>query len=183
MEYKVNRLEQATRILYDFGLLSELNKYGKPHLIGSVKMDLLAWNDLDIDVENDSMSLEKLHQLTNFILNNFSPTWYEAKEEINEQGNKVWFHGFEFYLDNELWNVDIWFLDKNSIQKAEKYCDDISAKVKNNEQLRTAIIEIKQELIKRNLYSFDKYTSMDVYDAVLDKSIMNIDDFVKSYIK
>lgn len=177
----MNRLEQANRILYDLGLMNELNKYGTPHIIGSYKMDLMAWNDLDIDVENDSMSLDKLHNLTKFILNNFNPTWYEAKEEW--QGNKVWFHGFEFYLNNELWNVDIWFLDKEEIERAEKYCDVISEKVKDNEKLRNAIIEIKRELIKRNLYSFDKYTSMDVYDAVLNKGVMNIDEFIEKYSK
>ena len=176
----MNRKEHANCILYELGLLNQLNKYGKSYIIGSYGMDLMAWNDLDINVENDSMSLEKLHQLTNYILNNFNPTWYEAKEEINEQGDKVWFHGFEFYLDNELWNVDIWFLDKETIEKAEKYCDDISAKVNKNEQLKISVIEIKQELIKRNLYSFNKYTSMDVYDAVLNKGIMGIDDFVKN---
>lgn len=176
----MNRKEHANCILYELGLLNQLNKYGKSHIIGSYGMDLMAWNDLDIDVENDSMSLDKLYQLTNYILNNFNPTWYEAKEEINEQGNKVWFHGFEFYLDNELWNVDIWFLDKETIEKAEKYCDDISAMINKNEQLKISVIEIKQELIKRNLYSFNKYTSMDVYDAVLNKGIMGIDDFVKN---
>lgn len=183
MEYKVNRKEQANHILYDLGLLNELNKYGTAHIIGSYKMNLMTWNDLDIDVENNSMSLDKLYHLTKYILNKFNPTWYEAKKEINEQGNKVWFHGFEFYLDNELWNVDIWFLDKDEIEKAEKYCDDISARVKDNEQLKTAIIEIKQELIKRNLYSFDKYTSMDVYDAVLNNSITNTDDLIELYNK
>lgn len=175
----MNRLEQANRILYDLELLNELNKYGIPHIIGSYKMNLMAWNDLDIDVENEFMSLDKLYQVTNYILNNFNPTWYEAKEEINEQGSKVWFHGFEFYLDNELWNVDIWFLDKDDIEKAEKYCDDISVKISENEQLRTAIIDIKQELISKNLYSFDKYTSMDVYNSVINKGIMNIEDFIR----
>lgn len=86
-------------------------------------------------------------------------------------------------LDNKLWNVDIWFLDKPTIEKAEKYCDDISEQVNNNEQLKTAIIQIKQELISRKLYSFDKYTSIDVYDAVLYKGIMNIDDFIEKYRK
>lgn len=175
----MNRLEQANHILQDCGLLNELKKYGTPHIIGSYKMNLMAWNDLDIDVENESMSLDKLYQLTKFILDNFNPTWYEAKEETNEQSNKVWFHGFEFYLDNELWNVDIWFLDKDTIEKTEKYSEDISDKITDNEQLKTAIIEIKEELINRNLYSFDKYTSMDVYDAVLNKGIMNVDEFVK----
>lgn len=179
----MNRLEQAYHILYDCGLLCELNKYGISHIIGSYKMNLMAWNDIDIDVENDNMSLQKLHHLTNYILNNFNPTWYEAKEEIDEHGNKIWFHGFEFYLDYELWNIDIWFLDKVTINKAEKYCNDISEKVKNNEDLRTSIIKIKQELINRNLYSFDKYTSLDVYDAVINKGVTNIDDFIKRYSK
>ncbi len=62
-------------------------------------------------------------------------------------------------------------LNKDSIEQTEKYCDDVLAKIKDNKQLRTAIIDIKQELIKRNLYSFDKYTSMDVYDAVLNKTL------------
>lgn len=176
----MNRLEQANHILYDLGLINEVNKYGTTHLIGSYRMDLMAWNDLDIDVENDSMSLEKLHRLTKYILNHFNPTWYEAKEEINEDGNQVWFHGFEFYLNNELWNIDIWFLDKETIEKAEAYCDDITKKINENKQVRTAVIQIKQDLIKRNLYSFNKYTSMDVYDAVFNNGVMNIDDFYKS---
>lgn len=177
----MDRLEQANHILYNLELLKKLNEYGKPHLIGSVKMNLMAWNDLDIDIENESMSIHKIYQLTKFILENFNPTWYEAKEEINEYGDKVWFQGFEFYLDNELWNVDIWFLDKATIEKAEKYCDNISKQVKENELLRTAIIKLKQELIKRKLYSFDKFTSMDVYDAVLNKGIMNINEFINYY--
>lgn len=179
----MDRIKQANRILKDCGLLNELKNYGTPHIIGSYKMNLMAWNDLDIDVENDSMSLDKLYQLTNYILNSFNPIWYEAKEKINEQGNKVWFHGFEFYLDNELWNVDIWFLNKQEIEKVEKYCDDISEKIKNNKQLRTAIMEIKRELIKRNLYSFDKFTSMDVYDAVINNGVMNVDNFINNYSK
>ncbi len=179
----MKRAEQANHILYDLGLLSELNKYGTPHIIGSVKMNLMVWNDLDIDVENDFMSLDKLHNLTKSILDNFNPTWYEAKEEINEQGNKVWFQGFEFYLDNELWNIDIWFLDRDEIKNAENYCDDILDKIKNNEQLKTAIIDIKKELIKRDLYSFDKFTSMDVYDSVINKGITDIDDFIERYNK
>lgn len=179
----MKRAEQANHILYDLGLLSELNKYGTPHIIGSVKMNLMVWNDLDIDVENDFMSLDKLHNLTKSVLDNFNPTWYEAKEEINEQGNKVWFQGFEFYLANELWNIDIWFLDRYEIKNAENYCGDILDKIKNNEQLKTAIIDIKKELIKRDLYSFDKFTSMDVYDSVINKGITDIDDFVERYNK
>ena len=45
-------------------------------------MDMMAWNDLDIDIENDNMSLEKLYELSVFIINTFHPLWYEAKEVV-----------------------------------------------------------------------------------------------------
>lgn len=35
----INRSDQASHILYDLGLLNELNKYGKSHIIGSYRMD------------------------------------------------------------------------------------------------------------------------------------------------
>ncbi|MCI9079774.1 MAG: hypothetical protein HFH68_12790 [Lachnospiraceae bacterium] len=45
------------------------------------------------------------------------------------------------------------------------------------------IINVKQELIRRNLYSFEKYTSLDVYDAVINYNIINIKDFLENYKK
>ncbi len=90
--------EQANYILYHCGLLEELNKYGTPHIIGSYRMDMMAWNDLDIDIENETMSLDKLHHLSQFIIDKFHPTWYEAKEEINSENKTVWFQGLKPYL-------------------------------------------------------------------------------------
>ena len=61
---KLTRKAIADYLLHDCGLLAELTKYGKVHPIGSYRMAMMAWNDLDLDVENDSMSLEKLLQIT-----------------------------------------------------------------------------------------------------------------------
>ena len=82
----------ADRILYEFGLMEQLEKIGIPHIIGSYRMDMMAWNDLDIDIENDNMSKEKLYELSAYIFKTFQPLWYEAKEEISEDGKRVWFH-------------------------------------------------------------------------------------------
>ena len=105
------RLARARRIL-DGGLLARLGEIGTPHVIGSCRMGMMAWNDLDIDVENDGMSLGKLHDLTAWILRTFRPVWYEAKEEVNDEGKTVWFHGFEAIIDGEKWNFDVWFFDR-----------------------------------------------------------------------
>lgn len=167
----------ADRILYEFGLLKRLEEIGDPHIIGSYKMNMMAWNDLDIDIENDTMSLEKLHELSAFIIRTFRPVWYEAKEEVNNNGKTVWFHGFETTVTGELWNVDLWFFDKETILDAEKYCDAVADKTDHIQ--KETIINIKRELIERGLYSFDKYKSIDVYEAVIKNNVMTADEFLE----
>lgn len=175
--------EQAKCILYGCGLLEELSRYGTPHIIGSYRMDMLAWNDLDIDIENENMSLNKLHCLSQFIIDKFHPVWYEAKEEIHSENKTVWFQGFETFVENELWNVDLWFLDKDTIKSAEEYCDKIAMQIKGAPKSKEQIIRLKKELIARKLYSFDQYTSIDVYNAVLNQHIDDIENFLAYYVR
>lgn len=175
--------EQAKYILYDCGLLEELSRYGMPHIIGSYRMDMMAWNDLDIDIENENMSLDKLYHLSQFIIDKFHPTWYEAKEEINSENKIVWFQGFEAFIENQLWNVDLWFFDKSTIKLAEEYCDKIVTQVKGSPESKEQIIRLKKELIARKLYPTDQYTSIDVYNAVLNQHIADIEDFLTNYVR
>lgn len=79
----------------------------------------------------------------------------------------------------ELWNFDIWFFDKDKIENAIHYCDMISAKATNKQ--KEIIIEIKKALIEKDLYSFEKYRSVDVYKAVTEMNITNIDEFLNQY--
>lgn len=171
-----NRKQNANRILYEFGLLQKIEEIGKAHIIGSYRMDMMAWNDLDIDIENDIMSLDKLYDLSTFIINTFHPIWYEAKEVVNDDGKKVWFHGFETMITGELWNVDLWFFDAETISKAEDYCDNIASNTIQAQ--KDAIVSIKTELISRGLYSFDQYKSIDVYKAVSEMNVSNADEFL-----
>lgn len=171
--------EKADAILYERGLMAQLEKLGRPHLIGSCRMDMMAWNDIDIDIENDGMSLEKLYQLTAYILEAFPPFWYEAKEEVNDEGKTVWFQGFEAMIDGERWNFDLWFFDRETIEKAEAFCDGIAARA--TAEQKEIITTLKRELIARDLYSFEKFHSMDVYRAVLKDGIKDVNAFLKEY--
>ena len=177
------RKARAERILYELGLYDRLAEIGEPHVIGSCRMDMMAWNDLDIDIENAHMSKEKLYDLTAYILKTFSPSWYEAKEEINDEGKTVWFHGFEAAIDGQRWNFDLWFFDRETIQKAKAYCDRIAAKAQEKPGSRETIMRIKEELIARNLYGFYQYASMDVYRAVLEQDIHSTEELLTSYVK
>ena len=175
----LTRKEAAEYLMQDCGLLEELGQYGTVHPIGSYRMDMMAWNDLDLDVENDAMSLQKLHCLTSFILEKFQPVWYEAKEEITPEWKKVWFHGFETMITGQLWNVDIWFFDKAEIEKVTAYCDSIAQQT-GPEQKRQ-IVAIKEELIRQGLYSHETYRSVDVYRAVTELGITTPEQFLSRY--
>ena len=183
MKSNAERKRIADKILYDMGLWERLSKIGAPHIIGSYKMDMMAWNDLDIDIENQDMSIEKLYELTYYIFQTFHPLWYEAKEEINEDGKTVWFHGFHTMIDEELWNLDLWFFDLATISKAEAYCRNIMKMVKQTPESQEYIIKMKQELQKRGLYGFEQYSSMDVYRAVLEQGIADTDELLRRYIR
>jgi len=175
-----NIKNNADKLLYDFGLLNELKNYGTPYIVGSYAMDLMVWNDLDIYVSNEFMSTEKLYKLTSFILNTFHPVWYEAKKDIVD-GKIAWFHGFETEVLSELWNIDIWFFDNETITNTIEFCNRIKAQADTDETKRKFAINIKQALIENEQYGFGKYTSMDVYRAVFEMGITNYDEFINTY--
>ena len=178
------RKQNADIILYDMGLLERLREIGTPHIIGSYKMDMMAWNDLDIDIENQNMSLDRLHELTGFIIDTFHPKWYEAKEEITDEGQTVWFQGAEAVVNGELWNLDLWFIDRETIGKAEQYCEGIMERAGRLPGASECIVKIKQELQNRGLYGYGegKYLSMDVYRAVLEQGVTDAEGMLERYV-
>ena len=177
------RKDRAEKLLQSFGILDELSRFGNVHLVGSYMTDLMASNDIDIYVENDEMSLPLLHELTCYILRSFAPIWYEAKEDVTTEGKVVWFHGFETVISGEKWNFDIRFVDSDAITEAERFCDEIRRVTSEFPAKRNAIMDIKIGLISRGMYSHDKFTSMDLYKAVLEQNIGSFDSFIKNYSK
>ena len=82
-------------------------------------------------------------------------------------------------ITGELWNIDLWFFDQKTISNAERYCDAIIDRV--NQTQKDIIVNIKSELISRGLYSFEQYKSIDVYKAVLENDVKNIDEFLRLF--
>ena len=48
-------------------------------------------------------------------------------------------------------------------------------------KFKKRIIQIKEELISRELYSFEKYKSLDVYKTVLEKDVGDVDEFLQLF--
>ena len=63
------------------------------------------------------------------------------------------------------------------VRKCHKAMRDMELWRKSNRFLEI----IKEELITRNLYSFEKYKSLDVYKAVLKNDVVDVEAFLKRY--
>jgi len=175
------RIEQSNKLLYKYGLLEKLNQYGTAYLTGSYQMNLMTWNDLDIYVDNEFISLKIIYKIVKYIIDTFHPTWFEARQDVSDD-NTCYFVGFETEILGELWNTDIRFITKSDIIKNKNYCDNIIEKTNRDSNLRNAILTIKTDLRSKGEYGFSKsYISMDVYDAVINFNVHNTSDFVEWY--
>lgn len=52
---------------------------------------------------------------------------------------------------------------------------------KTNQKQKDTIVNIKNELISKGLYSFEQYKSIDVYKAVIENNVTNIDEFLSLF--
>ena len=82
-------------------------------------------------------------------------------------------------IAGELWNVDLWFFDKDTIRDAESYCDNVAHNTSRIQ--KDAVIQIKNDLISMGLYSDIKYRSIDVYKAVMEKNVKSTWEFLALY--
>jgi len=176
--------QEADKLLYDYGILKLLERHGKPHVIGSYQMDMMTYNDLDINIEMYDDSFEGLYALSNDINILIKP--YRFEGYIIKNNNL--FYGCETDITGERWNIDIWFRSKAEIIETKEYCDNISRQFSDNPKLKKAMFTIKQELIELRLYGIDKspkkhYHSADIYKAILDEGILSFEDFVAKYPK
>lgn len=171
----------ADRILFGFHLSDFLHTIGKTHIIGSYKMNLMAIPDLNIAVENDEMSIEKLYKTTAHILNTIQPSTYEGKEFINKAGKKEWYFSFQKEIKSVPFNVDIRFISRSKIEAIEQFCEQIETRLQPQQRLAT--MALKQQLQANGLYGKSGYNCLDVYEAVISKNILSYDEFLNNYKK
>lgn len=59
------------------------------------------------------------------------------------EGKTVCFHGFHAIIDGKIRNFDLWFFDRETIDKAEAYCDGVRRMAEQNPGSREKIMKMK----------------------------------------
>ncbi|MBD0279254.1 MAG: hypothetical protein ICV81_15035 [Flavisolibacter sp.] len=175
--------KEADELLFEKGLFSILRSSGTPHISGSYVLDLMTWRDLDIYLEVDNIPETDFFVLGGKICSVFQPVKMSFRNELiaKTKGLPAGLY-WGIYLANEragAWKIDIWAVNNLECQRLVNYCADIKQKLTPATVVQ--ILDIKSQCWKDPEYR-RSYTSTDIYDAVLEKKVSDIEDF-KNYLK
>lgn len=154
-----------------------LNKYGNPIVTGSYVLKLMTWRDLDIHLEDNEMTVEKFWKLGKEILLKLKPHKIHFRSDTilkpDLPSNFYW--GIYTTLRfPDVWKIDIHSVTSEQLVVLEKRFDELKSNITKNR--KKVILEIKSHFCKHPEYR-KKFSSMDIYNAVIEKDIKSIKEF------
>lgn len=172
----INYINEANIILNELDLLKYISKLGETFITGSLFLELMVWRDLDLYVDYENVNMSKIYDLIPEICKTFKPFWCEFKDttDFNDGSPKGYFLGFETkVIKNEVWNIDIWFINKNEITNSNAYMQKLKQSLTSDNKLK--ILDIKSKVYKD--YMSKNISSLDVYESVINSNIQNEEEF------
>lgn len=171
----MNIKQEADLLLYDQGLYGILEDYGRPFIGGSYAYDLMTWHDLDIYFNGD-FDPEAFFDLGYQITATFKAYKSFFTDNRGRSPDGLYWGIRLGDLQAGAWKIDIWHLSEEDYQSQCHYCDMMKNSL--TEETRKAIIEIKSYFCMKPGYR-DSITSGDIYRAVLEQGIRNLEQFLE----
>ena len=176
--------QQAQEVLETIDLLNYLSKFGQPKIVGSVALGLMTWRDIDIDCEVlGKIKEEDFWESAKYFLaieNVRLITLVDNRQSIEKNRPPSMYIGGKYQsIDGAIWKIDIRFVSEQHAI-AQKYLDAISSRL--TKENRKAILEIKNVMALDSRYRTE-ISSVDIYEAVLDKGVMDLEGFKEELLK
>lgn len=182
--------KEAHEVLEKLQLIKILSKYGKPEIVGSLTLGLMTWRDIDITVISDKPNNNDIAELSAILIikadKRLDLTLVDNMDGVKSHFPKGIYFGIKYFghipssekISSKsvyIWKIDLWFVTKENVEGITK-TKEIKSKLElKNKQI---ILEIKNALWDHPLYKKD-IKSMDIYDAVLEKGVKNLEEFKK----
>ena len=170
---------EADRLL-ERGLRAVVNRFGEVHVGGSYKLQLMTWRDLDIHLVRSTLERQAFFEMGGMIADLLRPHRMHYRDEtaIATKGLPRGLY-WGIYLGDErrgAWKIDIWATDHDGYEPTRAYCEAIEKRL--SDSARASILRIKAACWSHPQYRRE-FASGDIYSAVLDHGIDNIDAFWK----
>lgn len=172
--------KEAKKVLEDLKIIEILSKFGNPKIVGSFETGLMTWRDIDIELEKEIKDeqywevVDKLFyepSLKYLTLINFK----NSKNPITPKGLYI---GIKYWLNDKEWKIDVWFIPPRP-KDSENMNEWIKDKL--NDKNRRIILDVKNQIHSNPKYRRSIF-STDIYKAVIEKGIRDLDGF-ESYLK
>jgi hypothetical protein len=164
--------------LLDSGLRQVLTDFGEVHIIGSYALHLMAWRDLDIHIVRRVVDPITFFDLGGRIASLLKPHRMHYRDETVAATPglpKGLYWGV--YLGDErdgAWKIDVWVSEPEIFESTRAYCEQIAARL--SESSRPTILRIKSACWRHPEYR-RRFSSSDIYSAVLEHGVTNIEGF------
>ena len=178
--------KEAEDIIYKEGIDSILKKYGQVNYTGSYKFNLMAWEDIDMNMvmNGEEFSLDnffkmgsELAKIKNIKLMKFQDFVNHPKQGLPK--GLYWGIRYDSKITDKTWKIDLWIVDKEGLEINKNY---ISKVIKNlNEENRNLILNVKNSIIDeegRTPFTSGYY----IYEAILFKGLKATDQII-NYLK
>jgi hypothetical protein len=174
---------EADQVVGELELASLLSAIGHPNRVGSSRLGLMTWRDIDLTVVCGDLAAASPSVLRAGALLSARPVVRELllRKETGRFNRYPGRYPDGLYLrvayapsHRPEWNLDIWFVDEPDRQP--DLADVRSMPARLTEESRDAILAIKTGWARRAEYG-TSVTSHDIYTAVLDDGIADVDGF------
>ena len=168
---------EADRLLSS-GLRRELERHGDVHIVGSYALGLMTWRDLDVHIVCETPDLQGFFSLGGALASLLRPQRMHFRDE-RLTGSARLPEGLYWgiYLGDEragAWKIDIWQTRREAFVPVRRFAAELSLRL--NDETRAAILAIKTACWRHPEYR-RAFTSTDVYAAVLDRGVRDVESF------
>ena len=171
---------EADELLDGRGLRRLLEEYGRLHVTGSYALRLMTWRDLDLYLEVPELSVERFFELGGRIAALLAPmrmTFHHDREGQSElEGHEALYWGIKPDVTGETWKIDLHAVRSHVLRALLARNERITARL--TPEKRLTILRIKSALWRHAEYR-KGFASQDIYDAVLDADVTDLDAFGK----
>lgn len=170
--------EQARALIEERKLLEIVAVVGTPTIVGSFRMGLMVWPDVDITVATAGMpDLDKALEAVRRLMKEAGArrmTITDRRAKANGSLPAGIYLGPDLERDGLAWQIDIWLVEAADATERLAFADRTMGRL--TPEHRRAILAIKQVAAASDVYHRG-VSSVDIYTAVLDHGVATPDEF------
>ncbi|HUD44134.1 MAG TPA: hypothetical protein VMR41_01185 [Patescibacteria group bacterium] len=170
--------KEGKQILESLQIIQTLSQFGTPEVVGSMTLKTMLYPDIDIVLRKKPIDENAYWQTVKSLLGKphvEKLLLMDTRESVTSENPHGLYISITYWNGETKWNIDIWFfrvLDPGD----PNYYEWIRAHMTESD--RQVILVLKEAAIRSGKYKTHIF-STDIYKAVLENNVKNLEDFTK----